>query len=152
MQQNNASANSAHRAADSLSIVYTERMTNMNGDIHGYMRQGRIFLDQAHDELTRDDLRQASEKGWGATIQLLKAYAEERGLEHDRHAKLYGVIARLVAEADDDSLRTYFNEAGGLHENFYEGGFTYREVSDSLGQVTRFVDKVETLLNGRNGA
>ena len=117
------------------------------------MEQGRRFLNQAREELSRDDLRQASEKGWGATVQLLKAYADERGLEHDRHAKLFGVVSRLVAEAnDDDSLRTYFNEARGLHENFYEGGFTFREVSSSLEQVSRFVEKVESLLNGRNGA
>ena len=127
-------------------------MTHVNGNGGAYLDQGRIFLTQAFDELALNDLRQASEKGWGATVQLLKAYAEERGLEHDRHAKLYGVIARLVAEADDDSLRTYFNEAGGLHGNFYEGGFTSREVSDSLVQIDRFVSKVEGLLNGRNGA
>ena len=127
-------------------------MTTANGSDKEYVEQGRRFLNQAHEELSRDDLRQASEKGWGATVQLLKAYADERGLEHDRHAKLFGVVSRLVAEADDDSLRTYFNEAGGLHENFYEGGFTFREVSSSLEHVSRFVDKVETLLNGRNGA
>ena len=127
-------------------------MTTANGSDKEYVEQGRRFLNQAREELSRDDLRQASEKGWGATVQLLKAYADERGLEHDRHAKLFRVVSQLVAEADDDSLRTYFNEAGGLHENFYEGGFTFREVSSSLEQVSRFVDKVETLLNGRNGA
>ena len=95
--------------------VYTYCMTTANGSDKEYVEQGRRFLNQAREELSRDDLRQASEKGWGATVQLLKAYADERGLEHDRHAKLFGVVReRLVAESnDDDSLRTYFGVAGG---------------------------------------
>ncbi len=119
-------------------------MTNSNG----YADQSRIFLNQAYEELSRDDLRQASEKGWGAATQILKAYAEERGLDHSRHARMYGVVNRLVEETDDGTLRIYFNEAGGLHENFYEGQFGSRNVRDSLDSVSQFVEKVGGLLNG----
>ena len=73
-------------------------MTTANGSDKEYVEQGRRFLNQAREELSRDDLRQASEKGWGATVQLLKAYAEERGLEHDRHAKLFGVIRAVSSQ------------------------------------------------------
>ena len=60
--------------------VYTYCMTMANGSDKEYLRQGRLFLNQAQEELSRDDLRQASEKGWGATVQLLKAYAMSAGL------------------------------------------------------------------------
>ena len=40
-------------------------------------------MEQANEELARDDLRQASEKGWGAASQIVKAVAEERGWEHN---------------------------------------------------------------------
>ena len=123
-----------------------------NGNDTEYAAQGRIFLNQAFEELSRDDLRQASEKGWGAAAQMVKAYALARGLAHDRHARLYGVVSRLVSETDDDDLRRQFNIAAGLHENFYEGEYLVRDVRVGLEDVSQFVGKVETLLNGRNGS
>ena len=48
-----------------------------------YRDQSRAYLEQANEELARDDLRQASEKGWGAASQIVKAVAEERGWEHN---------------------------------------------------------------------
>ena len=123
-----------------------------NGNDKEYLRQGRLFLEQAREELSRDDLRQASEKGWGAMVQLLKAYAEERGLEHDRQGKYLRIVSRLVDEADDDDIQRHFGIATDLHENFYEGEFGARQVSLGLEDVSRLVNKVESLLNGRNGA
>ena len=127
-------------------------MTNGANDPHEYAEQGRVFLNQAFEELGRDDLRQASEKAWGATTQVLKAYAEERELEHSKHRHLFTVINRLVAETNDRSLVPLFGTAGTLHDNFYEGKFDRDVVAFGLAQVSQFVDKVETLLNGRNGA
>ena len=129
--------------AEGLSLIL-DAMTNSNG----YAEQGRKFLDQAFVELSHDDLRQASEKGWGAAAQLVKAYAVLRGLDHNSHGLLYGAVSRLVEETDDDTLRTLFNEAGGLHTNFYEGRFASRDVRQSLGQVSRFIEKVDALING----
>ena len=47
-----------------------------------YREQSRrgVFLAQAHEELAKGDLQQASEKGWGAASQMVKAVAQERGL------------------------------------------------------------------------
>ncbi len=126
-------------------------MTNDTSDPHAYAEQGRVFLKQAFEELERDDLRQASEKGWGATTQVLKAYAEERSLEHTKHRHLFGVISRLVAETNDQSFITLFGTAGTLHDNFYEGQFSTSDVRFGLEQVSQLMDTVETLLSGRNG-
>ena len=40
---------------------------------------GREFLARARAYLAEDDLLQASEKGWGAAAQMVKAAAEARG-------------------------------------------------------------------------
>ena len=122
-------------------------MTN-HDNTNGYAEQGRRFLSQAFVELSQDDLRQASEKGWSAATQLVKAYANHRGLAHNSHALLYGVVSRLAAETSDTTYRTLFHEAGGLHENFYEGQYTNEDVRDLLDKVSQFVDRVSDLVNG----
>ena len=43
-----------------------------------YQQASERFLAQARQELATGDLPQASEKGWGATAQILKAVAEQR--------------------------------------------------------------------------
>lgn len=45
------------------------------------------LLRQAREELTAGDVRQASEKGWGAAAQILKAIAARRDWEHQGHGK-----------------------------------------------------------------
>lgn len=120
-------------------------MTNHN---NGYIEQGHRYLEQAFAELEQDDLRQASEKGWGAASQLVKAYAAEQGLPHDGHGLLFRAVRHLVEETGDISLHTLFNAAGGLHQNFYEGEHSDTQVRHDLEQVTEFVSKVEAVLNG----
>lgn len=44
-----------------------------------YQNASRSLLAQGFAELARGDLRQASEKGWGAAAQMLKSIAEQRG-------------------------------------------------------------------------
>ena len=44
-----------------------------------YREASRHLLAQAHGELYAGDVRQASEKGWGAAAQVVKAIAEQRG-------------------------------------------------------------------------
>ena len=46
------------------------------------------LLAQGLEELAKGDPRQASEKGWGATEQMIKAVASSRGWKHDSHASL----------------------------------------------------------------
>ena len=115
-----------------------------------YLTQGRIFLDQAEEELKAEDLRQASEKAWGAASQLIKAAATEFGWAHDRHGHLYQVARRLAAEYEDPELRNDFSFAGELHSNFYEGFMNDRDVAFHLTRVSQLVDRVESIL--RNGA
>ena len=111
-----------------------------------YQKQSRAFLAQAQEEYEKGDLRQASEKSWGAAAQIVKAVAESRGWDHSRHRLLHQAVSRLGAEVNDPQVWRLFHSAIVLHTNFYEGYLDHAEIKDALGQVSEFVDKVEGLL------
>ena len=118
-------------------------------DGNGYWKKSRVYLTQAEEELARDDLCQASEKGWGAAASIVKAVASERRWGHRSHPALFRVVDRLTVETRDEELRTQFALAGMLHTNFYEGWLARPAVEAHLVKVTRFVERMEGLLNGR---
>ena len=111
-----------------------------------YRSQSRVFLAQASEELEIGDLRQASEKGWGAAAEMLKAVAAVRGWSHHSHRSLYDAVDLLVAETGNEGIRFQFAAAGQLHTNFYEGWFSRAAVESHLIWVTRFVDTLEEVL------
>ena len=97
------------------------------------------LLKQAHQELDRGDVRQASEKGWGAAAQAVKALAEDRGWQHKSHAALFNAVSRLAREADHDELNSLFHVANSLHSNFYENTQNADAVRTGLDRVSHFV-------------
>ncbi len=111
-----------------------------------YRDSSRHLLAQARAELAAADVRQASEKGWGAAALMLKAVAEERGWEHGRHRHHLRTVGRLRAELGDGAITADFGVANLLHENFYEDEFTSDHVAESLDRVEAFMDKLEPLL------
>ena len=111
-----------------------------------YRERSRIFLAKAREELAAGDLEQASEKAWGAASLMLKAVAQQRGLDHETHNQLFRVLRVVVSELDDQELRRLFNDANGLHHNFYEHRLTAEEISDDIDSVERFVERVESFL------
>ena len=111
-----------------------------------YHEAARQLLTQSFDELAEGDSRQVSEKGWGATAQMIKAIASNRGWKHDSHAALYKVIDRLVKETGDDTIRVGFSTANALHQNFYENWGSTDYVARGLARVRELVDRLEDLL------
>ena len=79
-----------------------------------YRQDSRAFLAQARSELAQGDVRQASEKGWGAAAQIVKAVAEQRGWLHCGHAQLFDAVAILAQEAGDDDIDRLFELASAL--------------------------------------
>ena len=69
-----------------------------------YRQGSRTLLAQARSELAIGDVRQVSEKGWGAAALMLKAIAEQRGWEHGKHRHLSRVASRLRAETGDRDI------------------------------------------------
>ncbi len=110
-----------------------------------YVAAAQHLLAQAVDEFAQGDVRQASEKGWGAAAQMVKAIAEQRGRAHRTHAALFQVVSDLAAETGDDEIRNLFHVANALHINFYENWNTAENVQAALSDVERLLDKLRPL-------
>ena len=104
-----------------------------------YRSAATQLLQQARQELARGDVRQASEKGWGAAAQAVKAVAENRGWEHKTHGSLFEAVRRLLSEPGSDGLDGLFGAANTLHINFYENWMKAETVGAHLDYVARFV-------------
>ena len=111
-----------------------------------YRAKGREFLAQAKAELAAGDLPQASEKGWGAAAQMVKAVAEHRGWQHRHHGLLTDAVERLVGETGDEELADLFAIANSLHVNFYEDRLRSGTVSRHLDAMEALLDRLEPLL------
>ena len=104
-----------------------------------YRTAAAQLLEQARAELDLGDTRQASEKGWGAAAQAVKAVAQGRGWEHNTHGDLFRAVRLLAAEPGKAELTRLFGRANTLHVNFYENWLTSTDVRQDLADVVRFV-------------
>ncbi len=111
-----------------------------------YRTASRQLLAQATQELAGGDVRQASEKGWGAAAQMVKAIGEQRGWTHTSHPSLRRNVERLVEETGDTQIFNLFHVAGDLHTNFYENWETRAGVEAGLRDVGLLLDKLDPLL------
>ena len=112
-----------------------------------YREAGRQFLTQARAELDAGDLSQASEKGWGAAAQMVKAVAQSRGWPHTAHRHLWANVTDLTEEVGDLNIHRLFGSAHYLHGNFYENTFNAGLVADYLDDIEQFVAKLERILD-----
>ena len=108
-----------------------------------YRTAAHQLYDQALVELEAGDLRQASEKLWGAAAQVLKSFAEKHNLEHDSHSHAYKVIREAVRESRNPDVGEWFKHAEALHGNFYENWMIESEIRSSAADVRRLIDAVE---------
>ena len=110
-----------------------------------YQAASRHLLRQAHRELDVGDYRQASEKGWGAAAQAVKAVCEARGWKHRTHGDLQRAVRRIAREQDDLAVSMAFRSANLLHVNFYEDWENEEVVYEALEHVAVFVDLLDAL-------
>ena len=103
------------------------------------------LLQQAETELELGDTRQASEKGWGAAVQAVKAVCELRGWRHRSYKALQRAVRNLQEETADDDIRLLFGSAYILHVNFYEDDEDPEFVAERIADVHRFIDKLDSL-------
>ena len=116
-----------------------------------HVNWGRTFLSQAFEELDAGDLLQASEKGWGAAAQMVKAVAVERGWEHGRHRQLRFAVNRLGDEMNSLEIGLWFAAAESLHANFYEGWLNEANLKNYLDSVGMLVRQIEGVLDADEG-
>ena len=118
----------------------------MMAETRPYAEQSEIFFRQAQEELANNDLRQASEKGWGAASQMIKAVAQQRRWRHDQHRYLSAAVSELATENRDEELALCYPSAEALHGAFYEGSVTPFVVSLRLRQVELLMNKLRRYL------
>ena len=103
------------------------------------------YLAHARGLLADGDLKQASEKAWGAAALLVKAAAEERGWRHEGHRDLWRALHRIADESEDEGMRRQFGLAGALHTNYYEDWLDAKAVEQYLGEVERLTSRLSAL-------
>ena len=111
-----------------------------------YQDASNVLLAQARSELAAGDVRQASEKGWGAATQMMKAVADRRGWDHRGYAQLFDVLRQLRQETSDRKMPWLFGTALYLSINGSEGWLDAEEVGECLDEVELFIDKLRPLL------
>jgi len=111
-----------------------------------YERLNGKYLREAEGLLKKKDFPQASEKLWGAAIEIVKAVAASRGVELGTHASLWSFVEKIHKEHPELNLMHEFSYAGNLHTNFYENWLSSGYVSEGLVVVRSFVDKMKKML------
>ena len=111
-----------------------------------YQERSREYLAKALHELEAGDLTQASEKGWGAAAQMVKAVADERGMGHQSRRAILIVAQQLARETGDYDMDMQLSMARDLRINFDEDILNQEEVEWRLQRVEQFVNRVEHLL------
>ena len=112
-----------------------------------YREASRRLLAQAYVELEAGDVRQASEKGWGAAAQVVKAAAQQRGWIHDHHLALFTAVREITNETSDPEIDILFASANYLHINFYEDALDEAKVRQHLRRTEEFIGKIEGVLD-----
>ena len=111
----------------------------------GYAAQSRHFVKQAQAELDMGDRLQASEKVWGAAAHAVKAVAADRGWNHDSHRLLFDAIDQIARDNEVPALRSLFQIANSLHQNFYENWQPHGVVQDGIDEIKQLVDMLEEI-------
>ena len=120
-------------------------MTSANKDSNKYAELSRWCIAEADNYLRLGNNIQASEKGWGAAAQALKAIAEERGWNHGSHTLIVDVAQQVADEEDRPDLVGLFGNAQALHTNFYEDWLSSDTVNIYLDNVKRLLPELERI-------
>ena len=116
-----------------------------------YTEDSQNLLTQAQAESDRGDLRQASEKAWGAAALAVKGVAAARNWNHHDHGLLFDVVAQLNDERRRERLDRLFKEASELHKNFYEDWLTETAIQEGINAVEVLTRRLERARRSPNG-
>lgn len=105
----------------------------------------RWCIAEAENYLRVGNNIQASEKGWGAAAQALKAIAEERGWNHGSHTLIVDVAQQVAFEERQPELIEMFGLAQALHTNFYDDWLSSDTISIYLDNVKKLLPEFERI-------
>jgi len=137
------------RKADEAGISIDEylfdiivRDSDPNIAIEKYLKGAQQLIEQAEEEIKKENLRQASEKVWGACALAVKAHALARkGARLESYRDLW-VYKNEIAKEIGDWIRIVFKLADSMHKNFYENLATREDVEDVLKEVKKLVKSI----------
>ena len=111
-----------------------------------YWETAESLLTRAQEELAKGNLRQASEKMWGAAALAVKALAHElEGRRLASHGELWEFVGELSRRAGDVELGRLWRSASSMHVNFYEGWASREHVEDALSDVRELINRLKRL-------
>ncbi|RLF10220.1 MAG: hypothetical protein DRJ69_03415 [Thermoprotei archaeon] len=113
-----------------------------------YIKVSEELLEQARDELKRDNVRQAAEKVWGATALAVKAYAYWReGKRLASHGEMWEYIEVLASDIGE-WVRDAWYAGNAMHICFYEGWCKPSQVEAAIRHVEKLVREAKAKLSG----
>ena len=110
-----------------------------------YTEMSREYMARAEDYLRQGDLKQASEKSWGAAACALKSIAEQRGWLHQSHSLLFDISNQVIDELGRSDLRDMFQSAKSMHQNFYENWEQEEGVEYAVGRIKEYLAELEAV-------
>ena len=110
-----------------------------------YTDMSQEYIARAEDYLREGDLKQASEKSWGAAACALKSIAEQRGWNHRTHSLLFDLSNQIADELGRPDLRDLFQSAKSMYQNFYENWEHEDGVEYAVGRIKEYLSELETV-------
>ena len=110
-----------------------------------YSSMSREYMELAEGYLRQGDLKQASEKSWGAAACALKSIAERRGWLHQSHSLLFDISNQVAEELDRNDLRDMFQSAKSMHQNFYENWEQEEGVEYAIDRIKQYLTELESV-------
>ena len=119
---------------------------NLKDKARTYIQAALDLIERADAELRKGDLRQASEKIWGAAALALKAHACWRGKGRlASHRELWEYEADLAKELGEWVNDSWY-AANAMHANFCEGWADRDGVEGALRRVKKLVKAIAGLI------
>jgi len=144
-------AEEAKRRGVSLEELILDELSELMDPVErskAYWETAEHLLARAEKELAGGNLRQASEKIWGAAALAIKAVAwakEKRRLAS--HGELWSFVDELAREMGDETIRDGWRAATAMHVNYYEGWAPEGEVRACLERVRDLLGRLRELLS-----
>ena len=108
--------------------------------------QALEFLAQAEAEFGVGDTRQAAEKLYGASVQVIIAASIQRGWDFQSHRANKKATSRLAEEYDDPFLAAGFTAAEKFHIHFHHGGMEDYQITADPYAVRSYVERMVKLV------
>ncbi len=108
--------------------------------------QALEFLAQAEAEFAMGDTRQAAEKLYGASVQVIIAASIQRGWDYNSHRANKNATSQLAEEYDDPFLAAGFTAAEKFHIHFHHGGMEDYQITADRYAVRSYVERMVKLV------